>query len=78
MASKPIGGVHVSYTDRPGRTLRYAYRAPAGGWTVAVVDGESLAMTSDLAVDSRGGAHIVYWAGEGFRGLRYAHSRRCP
>jgi hypothetical protein len=61
------GARHVSYWDATNWALKYARRAPNGGWTAETVEhGEpDVSLTglgTDIAVDAQGRPHISYWS----------------
>jgi hypothetical protein len=65
LAADGAGGLHVSYHDRLDAStsrLRYAEKAPGGGWSPVTVDsGGSFGAPSALALDGGRGAHIAYF-----------------
>lgn len=66
------GGLHISYSNRNGTELRYAFRGKRDShWYTMVVDRNAGSFDS-LAVDSKGQPHIVYNS-LNLTGLHYAH-----
>jgi len=69
-------GLHVSYYDRSGRDLEYAYMASGdSSWTVTTdIDTSSswMAWSNSIAVDSEGNPHIAYFDYSG-GDLEYAY-----
>ncbi len=65
------GNVHVSYTDNPAHTLKYAFRsAESSRWFTLLIDKNLQNTTTRLALDSEGNPHICY---PDWPTLKYAH-----
>lgn len=68
LALDGAGGVHASFSEyeNPGGAqqylVRYAHRAPTGGWTNEYIDGLGAfaGIYNELALDPAGGVHVVY------------------
>lgn len=76
IAADSTGGMHVAYDTRRAADpdLRYAYRAPAGGWTTETVDtAGSVGIHVAIGVDAAGTLHILYYD---FSSGRLKHAMR--
>lgn len=62
VAADAAGGVHVSFWDRAGNGLAYAYHGPSGYWVPETVDGAGdVGEHSSIAVDEDGNLHVVHY-----------------
>ena len=81
------GGLHASYAqdDRASSSsynvlVRYAYRAPGGGWTSEYIDGAGAyaGVFNAIALDPDGGVHVLYSRATTNTGtMRLMHAYRC-
>jgi hypothetical protein len=79
LAADTMGGVHAVWAYQATAStgsIYYAYRAPAGTWSIPVSLGPTtwLPTYPDVAVDSLGGVHVVWQYGySGENNLQYAY-----
>ena len=53
-------GLHVVYTDRDNKKLKYAYKSDGGTWSTAEIATDASGALASIAIDKDENLHIVY------------------